>query len=86
MWLSFGAFYPDILFYSPERKNMLGHLAYILEGATSLTSIKPQHLKIEANGMPYEDDYIFQSHKQFHIPCRDTDSGSPVCGYERWIV
>ena len=56
---SFGA-YTQTSYSTPQSvKNMLGHLAYILEGATSLTSIKPQHLKIEANGMPYEDDYIF---------------------------
>ena len=56
---SFGAFTQTSYSTPQSVKNMLGHLAYILEGATSLTSIKPQHLKIEANGMPYEDDYIF---------------------------
>lgn len=56
---SFGAFTQTSYSTPQSVKNMLGYLAYILEGATSLTSIKPQHLKIEANGMPYEDDYIF---------------------------
>ena len=56
---SFGAFTQTSYSTPQSVKNMLGHLAYILEGATSLTSIKPQHLKIEANGMPYEDDYSF---------------------------
>lgn len=56
---SFGAFTQTSYSTPQSVKNMLGHLAYILEGATSLTSIKPQPLKIEANGMPYEDDYIF---------------------------
>ncbi|MFR9192331.1 MAG: diacylglycerol/lipid kinase family protein [Anaerovoracaceae bacterium] len=56
---SFGAFTQTSYSTPQSVKNMLGHLAYILEGATSLTSIKPQHLKIEANWMPYEDDYIF---------------------------
>ncbi len=56
---SFGAFTQTSYSTPQSVKNMLGHLAYILEGATSLTSIKPHHLKIEANGMPYEDDYIF---------------------------
>ena len=56
---SFGAFTQTSYSTPQSVKNMLGHLAYILEGATSLTSIKPQHLKIEANGMPSEDDYIF---------------------------
>lgn len=56
---SFGAF-TQTSYSTPQNvKNMLGHLAYILEGVTSLTSIKPQHLKIEVDGMIYEDDYIF---------------------------
>ena len=38
---------------------MLGHLAYVLEGAASITSIRPEHLKIEADGKVYEGDYIF---------------------------
>lgn len=56
---SFGAF-TQTSYSTPQNvKNMLGHLAYILEGVTSLTSIKPEHLKIEVDGMIYEDDYIF---------------------------
>ena len=56
---SFGAFTQTSYSTPQSVKNMLGHLAYVLEGATSLTSIKPQHLMIEAKGVQYEDDYIF---------------------------
>ena len=56
---SFGAFTQTSYSTPQSVKNMLGHLAYILEGVTSLTSIKPQHIKIEADGVIYEDDYIF---------------------------
>lgn len=56
---SFGAF-TQASYQTPQNiKNMLGHLAYILEGVTSLTSIRPEHMKIEADGVVYEDDYIF---------------------------
>lgn len=56
---SFGAFTETSYSTPQSTKNMLGHLAYILEGVTSLTSIKPHHMKIEADGVVYEDDYIF---------------------------
>lgn len=56
---SFGAFTQTSYSTPQSVKNMLGHLAYILEGVTSLTSIKAQHLKIEAGGAVYEGDYIF---------------------------
>lgn len=56
---SFGAFTQTSYSTPQSVKNMLGHLAYILEGVTSLTSIRPQHLRIEANGVVYDGDYIF---------------------------
>ena len=40
-------------------KNALGHLAYILEGINTISSIRAEHMVIEADGMSYEDDYIF---------------------------
>ena len=56
---SFGAF-TQTSYATPQNvKNMLGHLAYVLEGAASITSIRPEHLKIEADGKVYEGDYIF---------------------------
>ena len=56
---SFGAFTQTSYATSQSLKNMLGHLAYLLEGAASITSIRPEHLKIEADGKIYEGDYIF---------------------------
>ena len=56
---SFGAF-TQTSYATPQNvKNALGHMAYILEGATTIASIKPIHMKIEAGGKVYEDDYIF---------------------------
>lgn len=56
---SFGAF-TQTSYATPQNvKNALGHLAYVLEGAKSITSIRPIHMKIEADGKIYEDDYIF---------------------------
>lgn len=56
---SFGAFTQTSYATSQNLKNMLGHLAYVLEGAASIASIRPEHLKIEAYGKVYEGDYIF---------------------------
>ena len=56
---SFGAF-TQTSYATPQNiKNALGHLAYILEGVTSITSIKKEHISVEADGQMYEDDYIF---------------------------
>lgn len=56
---SFGAF--TAVSYSAPRslKNMLGHLAYVLEGTKELTKIKSTHAVIETENAVYEDDYIF---------------------------
>ena len=40
-------------------KNMLGHTAYILDAIKDVYKIKPIHLKLSANGIDYEGDYIF---------------------------
>ena len=42
-------------------KNMLGHVAYIFEGMRDLTSIKPIHMRVVANDVTLEDDFIFCS-------------------------
>ena len=56
---SFGAF-TQTSYSTPQNiKNALGHLAYVLEGATTIASIRPIHMKIEADGEVYEDDYLF---------------------------
>ena len=56
---SFGAF-TSVSWSTPQNvKNILGHVAYILEGIRSLADIRPIHMKITADGWQYEDDYIF---------------------------
>ena len=56
---SFGAF-TKTSFAAPQNlKNVLGRAAYILEGIKDLSSIKPIHMKFEAENAVYEDDYIF---------------------------
>ena len=56
---SFGAFTAASYSTPQETKNALGHVAYILEGVKDLSTIKPTHVRFEANGEVYEDDYIF---------------------------
>ena len=56
---SFGAF-TRVSYTTPQNtKNYLGHLAYVLEGMKDIPSIKPVRLRVEVNGVTYEDDYIF---------------------------
>lgn len=56
---SFGAF-TEASYATPQRsKNLLGHLAYVLEGAKDLLNIHPFHLTLEACGQRFEGDYIF---------------------------
>ena len=42
-------------------KNMFGHLAYILEGIRDLTTIRPIHLRVRANDVVLDEDFIFCS-------------------------
>lgn len=44
-----------------EMKNMLGHLAYVLEGAKRLFDIPSYHVKVTFDGEEIEDDFIFCS-------------------------
>lgn len=56
---SFGAF-TEASYGTPQNiKNALGHLAYILEGIKSISSIRKEHMVIEADGEIYEGDFIF---------------------------
>lgn len=56
---AFGAF--SWLSYTTDQnlKNMLGHTAYIIDGIKDAYKIRPVHLRINASGKIYEDDYIF---------------------------
>ena len=42
-------------------KNVLGHAAYVLEGMRDLTAIKPMHMRVRADELALEDDFIFCS-------------------------
>lgn len=56
---SFGAF-TKASYATPQNvKNALGHLAYILGGINSISSIRAEHMIVEADGMKYEGDYLF---------------------------
>lgn len=56
---SFGAF-TKVSYSTPQStKNLLGHLAYVLEGIKDIPNIKPIHAEIEIDGNTVEDDYIF---------------------------
>lgn len=42
-----------------ELKNVLGHLAYVLEGATRLLDIPSYHMKVLHDGEVIEDDFVY---------------------------
>ncbi len=42
-------------------KNVLGHAAYVLEGMRDLTAIKPVHMRVRADELALEDDFVFCS-------------------------
>ena len=56
---SFGAFTSVSWSTSQNAKNLLGRVAYILEGIRSLADIRPIHMAVSAGGKRYEDDFIF---------------------------
>lgn len=56
---SFGAFTAASYSAPQPAKNRLGHMAYILEGVKDISKIKPYHVRVEADGAVYEDDYVF---------------------------
>ena len=42
-----------------EIKNVLGHLAYLLEGMKSLPNIRSYHMRVTCNDRVIEDDFIY---------------------------
>ena len=56
---SFGAFVKASYETPQNIKNALGHMAYILAGATSLADIRPIHAIIKTDDAVYEGDYLF---------------------------
>ena len=56
---SFGAFTRSSYSAPQSAKNMLGHLAYILEGVKDLDSLRPYKVKITADGEVLDGEYLF---------------------------
>ncbi len=56
---SFGAFTAASYSAPQNIKNVLGQVAYVLEGFKSLGTIKPIHLKLTTDSEVYEGDYLF---------------------------
>ena len=56
-----GAFAKTSYTTPQAAKNVLGHVAYILEGMRDLTAIKPVHMRVTAGDLMLEDDFIFCS-------------------------
>lgn len=56
---AFGAFTEVSYNTSQQTKNMMGHLAYFLEGAKSLSMIKSYYVMVEYDGQKLEGNYIF---------------------------
>ena len=57
--VGFGAFTDVSYETSQTAKNMLGRLAYILEGVKRITSLKSYHMVFEHDGIRVEDDFIY---------------------------
>ncbi len=56
---AFGLF-TDVSYLTDQNmKNILGHMAYLLEGAKRLNSYPSYHMKFEANGTVIEDDFMY---------------------------
>ncbi|MBR5382111.1 MAG: YegS/Rv2252/BmrU family lipid kinase, partial [Oscillospiraceae bacterium] len=56
---AFGAF-TEVSYATPQdMKKTFGHLAYVLEGAASVPSIKPYHVRIEHDGGETEGDFLY---------------------------
>ena len=56
---AFGAF-TDVAYSTPQDiKNVLGHLAYVLNGINSLSKIKSYKLKVTINNEVLEDKFIY---------------------------
>ncbi len=56
---AFGAF-TDVSYQTDQKiKNVLGHLAYVLEGVKRLPLLKSYELEVEADGQRYQGSFIY---------------------------
>ena len=56
---SFGAFTKVSYTTSQDLKNVLGHMAYVLEGIKDLPTIRAEHIRLETENGSIDGDYIF---------------------------
>lgn len=56
---SFGIFTEVSYSTKQEVKNVLGHMAYVLEGMKSLYNIKSYRMKVSSDEMEFEGDFLF---------------------------
>lgn len=56
-----GAFAKASYTTSQAAKNVLGHVAYVLEGAKDLGNLKPIHMHVETEEYDLEDEFLFCS-------------------------
>ncbi len=55
----FGAF-TDVAYSTDQKlKNVLGHAAYVTEGIARLQELRSYHVKVDCDGVLYEDDFLF---------------------------
>lgn len=56
---AFGAF-TEVSYMTPqEKKNLLGHQAYMLEGVKSLVSLKPYEMHVETDKQVFDGEFVF---------------------------
>lgn len=56
---AFGLF-TDVSYSTPQNvKNLLGHTAYLIEGASRLTSVQSYVMRVECGGRVIEDEFIY---------------------------
>lgn len=56
---AFGLF-TDVSYSTPQNaKNLLGHTAYLIEGASRLTSVKSYTMRVECGERVIEDEFIY---------------------------
>lgn len=56
---SFGIFTAASYNTLQSTKNVMGHMAYVLEGIRDIGVVKPYYVKVTADGKVYEGEYIF---------------------------
>lgn len=56
---AFGLFTDVAYETDQDLKNILGHVAYVLEGMKRLFDVKAYHMKVQAEGQTFEDDFIY---------------------------